>query len=197
MKNLFFAILMFVVCAPSVCAQVADDIYGDIDATKTEKETKAEQKAREKQLKTLNDSVAYNRALHGIEQKYFVVQVERIAVGTMGYPVNGISNSTNFVLQQGDHAWIQLVYNSYVIGDNGLGGITVDGSVSREKIKTKKNGDTVYSFVVSGASVHATVSITIFAGTNQVVATVDPTFANSNNRVTMYGTLVPYIHKNH
>ena len=52
--------------------------------------------------------------------------------GNMAY----VNSNTNFVSVKGDKAVVQVAFNIPVSGPNGIGGVTVDGSVSDYEVKT-------------------------------------------------------------
>lgn len=49
-----------------------------------------------------------------------------------------VNSNTNFVSVKGDKAVVQVAFNIPVGGPNGIGGVTVDGSVSDYEVKTDK-----------------------------------------------------------
>ena len=100
---------------------------------------------------------------------------------------------TNFVLVQGDKAIVQLAFNNGFSGLNGLGGITVEGSINNRKTKVSKKGDISYDFSVNGTSISAQVYITVYKNTNQAMVYINPNF--NSNSMTVYGPLIPYDHQ--
>ena len=87
-------------------------------------------------------------------------------------------------------AVVQIAFNGASSGLNGLGGITVKGSVSGYRVKTDKAGNVYVSMNVVGTAVSATVSITLYNGSNQASVTVNPNF--NSNRLTLNGKIVPF-----
>lgn len=156
-----------------------------------ENETKEERKAREKRLEALRDSIAFVEAQMALDSSYFVITADRIMLDNR---VNIMSPNagTNFVLVQGDKAIVQLAFNTGYSGLNGLGGITVEGTVGKRKRKVSKKGDISYSFSVNGISISAQVYITVYKNTNQTMVYINPNF--NSNTMTVYGPLIPYDH---
>ena len=155
-------------------------------------ETKAEKKARAKKLKALADSVAHIDAVEGLKSQYFVITAERMTLGNSGRMYASPNQSTNFVLVQGDNATVQIAFDNGRLGLNGLGGITVDGTVSGVKCTTSKKGDIYYDFSVQGVAISAQVSIVLYKDGNSAMAMVNPNF--NSQKMTIYGPLVPYKH---
>ena len=73
---------------------------------------------------------------------------------------------------------------------NGLGGITVEGTVSDITMTTDKRGSVFYNFMVQGMMVSATVNVQLLGDGNRATVTIYPNF--NNNNLTMTGTVVPY-----
>lgn len=156
-----------------------------------ENETKEERKAREKRLEAMRDSIAFVEAQMALDSSYFVITADRIMLDNR---VNIMSPEagTNFVLVQGDKAIVQLAFNTGFSGLNGLGGITVEGTIDNRKTKVSKKGDISYSFSVNGISISAQVYITVYKNTNQTMVYINPNF--NSNTMTVYGPLIPYDH---
>lgn len=156
-----------------------------------ENETKEERKAREKRLEALRDSIAFVEAQRALDSSYFVITADRIMLDNR---VNIMSPEagTNFVLVQGDKAIVQLAFNTGFSGLNGLGGITVEGTVGKRKRKVSKKGDISYDFSVNGTSISAQVYITVYKNSNQAMVYINPNF--NSNSMTVYGPLIPYDH---
>ena len=100
-----------------------------------------------------------------------------------------VSSNTNFISIQGNQATIQLALSNQYSGFNGIGGITLDGTISNEKISVDKKGNLNYTVNVQGAALSAMVTFNMPAGTNRCTATVTPNF--SGNIVTFSGYVYP------
>ena len=132
MKNMMRILILIILAAtvaPLVPAQELTQITNI-----PENETKEERKAREKRLEALRDSIAFLEANMAIDSSYFVITAERISLDNK-INIMAPEQSTNFVLVQGNKAIVQLAFNNGFSGLNGLGGITVEGTVNNRKKK--------------------------------------------------------------
>ncbi len=150
--------------------------------------TKAQKKAVEKRLQQIHDSIDHVFAEEALNEGYFVLMADRINMRNYTYP--NPQPNMNFVLVQGNKATIQLAFNNGSAGLNGLGGITVEGSVSGVKMRTDKKGKIYMDFSVMGAAVSAQVFITLYEDSNSAMAIINPNFGPGS--MTVYGKLVPY-----
>lgn len=201
MKKIIILACVILTCAFCADAQVIDDIYGETqDQVKLDvitPATKAQESSaeREKRLKAYSDSVAYNRAVRALQNKHWVLLAERINVGYTSYTVHGINSNSNFMFQQGADGIVQVAYNQVDPGVNGLGGITLQGKISGERLEINKKGDATYSYHINSFEINAHVMITVVAGSNNAQAFIDSTFGPG--RLVVYGTLVPYDRSRH
>lgn len=157
-------------------------------------ETKEEKKAREKRLEELRDSVAYLEAKMAVDSGYFVITADRMSLGNRGVNIMSPESNTNFVLVQGDKAVVQLAFNNGFSGLNGLGGITVEGTITNKKRSISKKGDINYDFNVTGTGISAQVNIVVYKGGNEARAFINPNFHSQD--MTVYGPLIPYDMRN-
>lgn len=185
MRILVGALLAMAIILPAA-AQELQQVTGI-----PENETKEERKVREKKLEELRDSIAFVEAKMAIDSSYFVITADRIMLDNR-INVMAPESSTNFILVQGDKAIVQLALSRAHPGLNGLGGITVDGTIGGRKIKTTKKGDIYYTFNVNGTGISAQVTITVYKNSNQSMVYISPNF--HSNTLTVYGPLIPYDH---
>ena len=103
-----------------------------------------------------------------------------------------VSSNTNYVEVNDGQGIIQTAFTNFVYNwsPNGLGGVTVQGSVNGISMRQDKDGNIYYNYGINGIAVSATVSIVLTGGTNQASVTINPNF--SGNTLTMNGYLVPY-----
>lgn len=204
MKKIFILSALLAASVLCVDAQEIDDIYGDgnsdiklevVTPAKQVKESKQQRKQREKELRALNDSVAHNRAIRGLQNGRWALLADRITVGRMAYTVYNIDSNANFLLQQNDDGMVQVAYNKMNPGVNGLGGITLKGKVRKVRMETDKKGNINYSYHISSTEISAHVTITVYANSGNACATVDSTFGPGT--LTIYGKLVPYNQARH
>lgn len=143
-----------------------------------------------KALETIQDSVAFEKALAALKAGSFVLEADNILFpnGVMRY----VTSTTNYVEVNEGEGIVQTAFNNFTYspGPNGLGGVTVQGSISEPEIRTDKHGNVFYSYSITGIAISATVSITLTGGTNEASAYISPNF--NNNNITVNGHIVPY-----
>lgn len=149
----------------------------------SKKELKAQRKAKE----AAEAQFRYETAMNAIKEGKFVLEADKITFkrGQFVY----VTSFTNFIMVNGDKATVQLAFNTMRSGPNGIGGITVDGTISDPKIKTTKRGDLIYTFSIQGIGISAQINLTLNEGDNTAEADVNPNF--NSNRTTMSGNIVP------
>lgn len=164
-------------------------LAGNIRAQESEKEvTRSEQKALQAKL----DSLLYNEAVKAINDKAFTLEADQVVFkyGEFAY----VNSNTNFVSVKGDKAVVQVAFNIPIDGPNGLGGVTVEGSVSGYKMTSDKKGTIHLEFNVMGVGISAQVVVTMPKGTSRASVEVSPNF--NSNRLTLNGVVLP-IEKSH
>ncbi len=189
--SLIFVTLLSV--PATTMAQVHDDIYViDETAPIPSNETKKERKERIKKGHEIVDSIFHLKALNAIEDGYFVLQATEVR-NSYGHYEMGLNDNTNFMLMQGDKGIFQVAFNNMIAGANGLGGITLHGRISNKNIKYDKKGNAILTYTMIGRRMNASVTITVFNGSDQAIADVFPTLGNG--RITLRGRLVPYLNE--
>lgn len=159
-------------------------LAGHIQAQDTEKKlSREEKKALQEQL----DSLFAVEAIQAINEKAFTLEADQVVFkyGNMAY----VNSNTNFVSVKGDKAVVQVAFNIPVSGPNGIGGVTVDGSVSDYEVKTDKKGNLSLSMNVMGTGISARVNISMPKGTNKATVEINPNF--NSNRMTLNGVVLP------
>ena len=194
MKTLKLAlslILIAIMAMPSVAvAQNYDDVYViDETAPIPANETNKERKERIKKDHEIVDSVFHLKALHAIQNGYFVLQARQVR-NSYGQYEMGLNDNSNFLLMQGDKGIFQVAFNNMSAGANGLGGVTLHGRISKLDIKGDKKGNAIITYNMIGRRMNAYVTITLFKGSDQAVAIIDPTLGRG--QITLRGRLVPY-----
>ena len=91
-----------------------------------------------------------------------------------------------------DDAVVQVAFNVPFSGPNGIGGVTVQGSVSGYKIQTDKKGTTQVSMSVTGIGISAQIWITMYKGSHEASVEILPNF--NSRRLTLNGVILP-LHK--
>lgn len=183
-------ILVFSMAILLAHSQAVDEIYDQSSSHKAASSTRAERRAKQQRLKTLNDSVAHNRAARALERGQWVLQADRVSLGGAAHTATGMNENANFVFQQGDQAMVQVAFNGANPGLNGLGGVTVQGRVTNARLRQGDNGELYYNFHISGADINAEVMVTVYRETGQATAIVSHTFGPAE--LTLHGRVLPY-----
>lgn len=183
-KVLFLATILLVGVAGLVQAQTSKK---DIER-KDKREVREEKRKQAKALEAIQDTIAYQSAIQALKEGAFVVEASNVIFrnGIMRY----VSSNTNFISANDGQGVVQTAFSNFFYSPNGLGGVTVKGSISYPKLNIDKDGNVFYSMSINGIALSATVDIVLTGGTNQVSATVNPNF--SGNTLTFTGDLVPY-----
>ena len=196
MKKYLFLMVSMLVGMAAVQAQDAVTAIDDevnlavVKPAVPSKETKAQRKAHEKEMRAQVNQLAHEKALQAMEQGYFVVMADRISDGRTGYTASGLSDNANFLLCQGDAGIFQVAYLRGAPGANGLGGMTLHGSVKGVRIKENKDGAVSMSYNMVGSQMNAYVTINLYKECDRVMVDVNPTMGRGS--ITLYGRLVPY-----
>ena len=182
-KVLFMTSVICMLCSTLTFAQSA--------RSEREKEWRAErerQRAAARAEEMHEDSVAYRAALTALKDGNWVLEANNVNF------FNGItrfvSSNTNYISCEDGEGTVQTAFNNFTYSPNGLGGVTVRGDISGERLSADKDGNVYYSFNIQGSAISATVYLTLTAGTNQASAMVNPNF--SGRTMTFDGYLVTY-----
>ncbi len=184
MKNvLFIASLLCLLGSEMVSAQSTRK-----EREQAWREARAQRRAEAKALESIQDSIAFIKAVKAIEEGNWVLEADNMTFR------NGltrfVSNNTNYVAVHNGEGTVQTAFNNFVYSPNGLGGITVEGSTSAGKIERDKEGNVYYNFSISGAGISATLNLSLTGGTNEASIYICPNF--NGNTLTMNGYLYPY-----
>lgn len=139
-----------------------------------------------KAAEALRDSVEYAATVQAMKDMNFVLEADRLIL-TSGENIM-VQSNVNFVSVNDDKAVIQ-VSPLRGGGINGVGGITVDGTVSDVRFDTDKKGNIYMSMKVLGAVASCRVSISLPKGGSTARVTIDPNY--SSDDISMYGRIVP------
>lgn len=183
-KVLFLAAMFLVGIAGLAQAQTSKRAM----ERKDRKEAREEKRKQEKALEAIQDTIAYQNAIQALKDGSFVVEANNVIFknGIMRF----VSSNTNFISVNNGQGIVQTAFNNFIYSPNGIGGVTVKGSVADVRMNKDKDGNIFYSFSINGIAISATVDLVLTGGTNQVSATVNPNF--SGNTLTFSGILVPY-----
>ena len=144
--------------------------------------------ADRREIEALTDSIAGVQAAAAVQNKDFVLEANQVTFKS-GATVF-VNSSTNFISVKGDRAVVQISPSNFSAGPNGVGGVTVDGTVSGMQRMIDRKGNTTVSFNVMGIGINAQIEIYMTQGTNRASATIYPNF--NSNTVWIEGEIVPY-----
>ncbi|MGL4807005.1 MAG: DUF4251 domain-containing protein [Bacteroidales bacterium] len=171
---LFLVGLFATVSTISVSAQTAKQVKEEM-----KQEKKAERKAYDKKI--------FNQAYQSMQDSLFVLQAYQFTFQD-GTTVE-VNSTTNFIHMNGDKVFVQTASNLPIMGQNGLGGITLKGYPQNVKFTQDKAGNVTMTMDVFGILMSAQIVINLYQGGNNAQATIYPTF--SNNNLTMQGNIQP------
>ena len=154
-----------------------------VHAQTSDEMTAAERKAIQEKL----DSLMFVEAEKAVYDKDFTLEADKVEF-KYG-PTAFVNSNTNFVSVKGDKSVVQVAFNIPVSGPNGIGGITLDGTVSNYKVNKDKKGNINISMNVMGTGISAMVNIALYSGSNNASVTISPNF--NSNRITLSGVIVP------
>lgn len=166
--------------ASAICLLSTTLSFAQSGRSEREKEWRAERELRRAEARAIEmqqDSIAYHEAVAALKDGSWALEANN---------VNFFNGITRFVSSD----TVQTAFNNFSYSPNGLGGVTVQGDISGERMSSDKDGNVYYSFNIQGSAVSATVYLTLTGGTNQASATVNPNF--SGRSMTFDGYLVPY-----
>ena len=187
MKRIFMTLVSVLFAFLTVGAQ--NDMYLSTKNKAADKDKSVEvvKRAEEKALQQKIDSMQFAEALQAICDTAFTLEADEVVFkyGERAY----VTPSTNFVSLKDGNAVIQTSFNIPVAGPNGMGGITVNGSMSKYNVKTDKRGNVQFSFYVMGTVANCQVNILLYSGSNKATIDLFPTF--SSNNLTLEGVILP------
>jgi hypothetical protein len=148
--------------------------------------------AQDRQLRELADSLASVQARAALKNQDFVLEADNVQFrdGSTVF----VNSTTNFISVKGNRAVVQISPSNFASGPNGVGGVTVEGMISGQEVRTDKKGRIIFTMNVMGIGINAQVEIYMFPNSNQASATVYPNF--NSNTVWLQGTIVPYENSN-
>ena len=199
MKKIFLSLLLILSMITSFSyaqSNTSDDMY-QLTKSKANEQLVNGLKARQKALKNEQrilqnriDSVLWDEALIAVKDTAFTLEADKVVFkyGQIAY----VNSNTNFVSVNKDNAIVQVAFNVPFAGPNGIGGVTVQGSVSGYKIQTDKKGTTLVTMNVMGVGISAQIWITMYQGSHDASVEILPNF--SSQRLTLNGVILP-LHK--
>ena len=133
------------------------------------------ERARLKAEEQAQDAISYDDAMAALKAHQFVMEADQVMFrnGQTAF----VNSNTNFV------------FNTVYPGPNGIGGVTVDGTVSDIQMTTDKRGNVNCNFSIQGIGISAQIFLTLTDGGNNATVTISPNF--NSNTMTLSGNLVP------
>lgn len=182
MKKIVSAIIIATACLAATTATAQENLNQE-----SRKEKRDAERARLKAEEEADQQQAYELAVQAIGEKQFVVEADQLQLrdGSNVF----VNSTTNFLLVNVDKGTVQVAFNTALSGPNGIGGVTVDGSISDIRMRTDKHGTITLNFGIQGVGISAQIFLSMYQGNNEAYVTVSPNF-NSNN-LSMSGKLVP------
>lgn len=199
MKKIFLSLLLILSMITNISyaqSNTSDDMY-QLSKSKANEQLINGLQSRQKSLKNEQrvlqdriDSVLWDEALTAVNDTTFTLEADKVVFkyGQIAY----VNSNTNFVSVNKGNAIVQVAFNVPFSGPNGIGGVTVQGSVSGYKIQTDKKGTTFITMNVMGVGISAQIWITMYKGTHDASVEILPNF--NSQRLTLNGVILP-LHK--
>ncbi len=170
-------------------SMVTTTMYAQESSTQRRADRKAQRDAERARLKAEQqaaDAVSYDDAV-ALKAQQFVLEANQVMFrnGQTAF----VTSNTNFVLVNQGRGTVQVAFNTVYPGPNGIGGVTVDGTVSDIKTSTDKRGNINCSFSIQGIGISAQIFLTLTNGDNNATVTINPNF--NSNTMTLSGSLLP------
>lgn len=188
MKKIMFAVLLLMLGWQSISFAQSKKM------TKAEREAawraeRLRKKAAEEAREHAEDSIAFVQAVEALRSGSWALEASNITFN------NGVTRfvteSTNYVSINNGQGTVQTAFdNTNIYSPNGLGGITLEGSITGERMSQDSDGNIYYSYTIQGSNISAMVYVTLAVNSNQASARIDPNF--SGNSMTMNGYIYPY-----
>lgn len=121
------------------------------------------------------------------KERSFVIEAERIVMPDGSNVM--VSSLTNFLSVDGENAVIQISPLRSAPGPNGVGGLTVDGKVSKVQVDTDRRHNLIMTMMVTGSNVSAYVTITVPEDGTRAMVRIDPSYTSED--LTLMGQIVP------
>jgi|YelNatPaOPRAMG01_1025707.scaffolds.fasta_scaffold03713_5 hypothetical protein len=187
-RNVIWLALSFSVAALMATPLVAKDF------PKAQKDNiKKEMEQAKKAARDAAKMAAYDKAVQALKDKDWILEASQV-YNKWGR-IFEVNDNTNFIMLEKDKAYLQLAFNGFRSGPNGIGGVTLKGYPTKISIKTDKSGNVTYTMNVFGNGLNADITIWLGYGDNHAEAMVNATF--SNGQVSFSGRLVPLAESNY
>ena len=179
----------FIALAAVVLVSMATTtMYAQESRAEKRADRKAQRDAERARLKAeAQDAISHDDAMAALKAQQFVMEADQVMFrnGQTAF----VNSNTNFVLVNQGRGTVQVAFNTVYPGPNGIGGVTVDGTVSDIQMTTDKRGNVNCNFSIQGIGISAQIFLTLTDGGNNATVTISPNF--NSNTMTLSGNLVP------
>ena len=180
----------FIALAVVLASMATTPLYAQESKTEKRADRKAQRDAereRRKAEEKAQAAISYEDAMAALKAHQFVMEADRVMFrnGQTAF----VNSGTNFVWVDQGRGTVQVAFNTAHTGPNGIGGVTVDGTVSDIRMATDKRGNVNCNFSIQGTGISAQIFLTLAPGGNEATVTVSPNF--NSNTLTLSGSLIP------
>lgn len=135
---------------------------------------------------TRNDSINREIAILAINNNSWMLKADRVI--PKGKSPIYLQSNANFLQVVGDKVTLQTS-TGFGGGVNGMGGVTLRGTIKNEGLESGKRGDLIYSYSVAGVRFNGIITLNI----GKVGVMAEAYFnINSGDSFTLRGEVVPY-----
>lgn len=164
------------------------------DFPKVQKENiQKEKKAAEKAAREAARMLTFRQALQALNDSTWILEANQVY--SKWGRIFEVNDNTNFIMLEKGKAYLQLAFNGFRSGPNGIGGITLKGYPTKITITKDKQGNVTYNMNVMGNGLNADITLWLGYGDNHAEAMVNATF--SSGQVSFAGRLVPLSQSNY
>lgn len=179
-----FATLALLMCIGSTAMYAQENVRDNATDSKAQRDA---ERARQKAQEEVENAALYQEAMAALKENKFVLEADKVIFkrGETAF----VNSNTNFVLVNVDRGTVQVAFNTSFAGPNGIGGVTVDGTISGVKMNVNKKGNVTYSFNVQGVGISAQVFLTMPKDSNEATVSINPNF--NSRTLTLQGQVIP------
>ena len=180
--------LLFLTVCLSGAAQDKTKLQERIDQWKNDMKEFQQRSEPERNAAAAVDTLLWQQAGTAIGKNSFVIEADAVTFrnGSRVY----VNSTTNFISVNGDRGVVQISPSTFFSGPNGVGGITVDGTVSGLDVGVDKKGVTHVHMSITGIGISAQIDISLYPGSSDAYAVVSPNF--NSQTIRLEGKIVPY-----
>lgn len=171
-------------------SMVTTTVYAQESNAQRRADRKAQRDAERARLKAEQqaaDAVSYDDAVAALKAQKFVLEANQVMFR------NGQTAFSHFQhklrIGKSGTRYGTGGFQHGLSGPNGIGGVTVDGTVSDMKMSTDKRGNINCNFSIQGIGISAQIFLTLTNGGNNATVTISPNF--NSNTMTLSGSLLP------